>query len=555
MTSHKVLHGSAIVLAITNAITAIGLLLVSGWFIAACALAGLSMTAILFNYVVPAAVIRFLAISRIASGYGEKAVGHSSLLTRLNQIRLRIFSRQLAEQSPNDLRGEAIEHLDQGAQAHANWWLTVFHPNVSNMAIIVGSTVILGWLAPNTLPIWVAMVALNGVVIIWMWLAHDANTKRFYQGQRAARSELEYHLESASLWPLSTHLASAARWKGRSRTWLQHRFIARIIDAISESFLILSSGLAICVLLILGSSSMHGSALLMLPVMLLLAFPDWFGNSTRSIQPATHARAAKAAMVTTTQNSALESNVGSSYTVYLGTPQGQPNAVFEPPISLHLKRFQWHYDGQQSVRFGKSINGRFNAGQMIWLKGGSGSGKSSLLKAMAGLIQSRGNIAINRESLEHLLPRQRLALIHYVPQMPYILSDTIKQNIVLAQPVHARVSDQQRKETQLIVQAEQLTQALEFAGLTWQPHEIQQWVGEAGRPLSGGEMKRVGLARAFLWDAPIWLLDEPFEGLDTASITHIQTQLQAMKNNRLIIIASHIWPHQSEPDITIDLDD
>ena len=89
--------------------------------------------------------------------------------------------------------------------------------------------------------------------------------------------------------------------------------------------------------------------------------------------------------------------------------------------------------------------------------------------------------------------------------------------------------------------ATQLNDVLAKVGLV-QLKDLGEWLGPGGRALSGGERKRLGIARAMLIQSPVWLLDEPFEGLDGAAVSRLVALLQQEAATRLIIIASHVYP-------------
>ena len=208
----------------------------------------------------------------------------------------------------------------------------------------------------------------------------------------------------------------------------------------------------------------------------------------------------------------------------------------EAPFTLTLAHYGWHYSHSNNL----AISASFQTGQLVWLQGSSGSGKSSLLLALAGLMEEQGKASLNHTSLLELSPKQRQEHMHYVEQFPYVLAETLAHNLRLAKP-NATM--------------DQLVEALLFAELDSLSAELHTWVGESGRQLSGGEVKRLGLARAWLKDAPIWLLDEPFEGLDDKCQNQLANKLVQLSQHKLIVVASHLWPKQIPVNQLIDLDE
>ncbi len=517
------LHTCTLLLAVINALAGITLLLLSGWFLAACALAGLSTAALTFNYVVPAAIIRQLALSRIAAGYGEKAVGHHSLLEKLHQLRLSWFGRLLYQQQTPQLRAEQAERLNQSVEDRANAWLSVIHPHLANLAILGAATLMLWHWTPAALPLWAGIVILNLLLLGVLSRAYRGLELQREQSQQQLRSGWEHWLNTATLWLLSPRFGQGEQLTPLNQSWLRCQLRQRRLESSAEALVILGSGAAILALLWTLPQTTYGSALLMLPVILLLAMPDWFGNSIRAIRPAIAAIRAQQQLQTHEVDPKQESHTA------------QPSLM--APYQLILEQFSWRYD--TAVKVDKQLCAQWNSGELIWLQGSSGVGKSSLLLALVGEIEQRGEVSLNAQSFTCWSHKTRQQYLHYVDQFPYVLSASLRENLQLAAP--------EATESQLL-------EALSFAGLDHLHEALEQWVGESGRQLSGGEIKRLGLARAWLRDAPIWLLDEPFEGLDHAMQLLLAQRLQTLANEKLIVVASHLWPDSITVNQTLTLD-
>lgn len=186
--------------------------------------------------------------------------------------------------------------------------------------------------------------------------------------------------------------------------------------------------------------------------------------------------------------------------------------------------------GYGSSLFLKGINLHFEAGVITGITGLSGRGKTSLLQMLPGFTEPLyGSILLNGEvsnsqQRNHL--RNRIA---YVPQQPFLLHDTLLFNITFSQQDH----DEER-----------LQRALRLSGLQSlvdaHPEGIHFIIEEQGRNLSGGQRKRVALARAFYKEAGILLLDEALNELDLPSATLLMLQLrEAAAAGQMIIIVSH----------------
>ena len=182
------------------------------------------------------------------------------------------------------------------------------------------------------------------------------------------------------------------------------------------------------------------------------------------------------------------------------------------------------------------------AGEQVWIRGASGSGKSTLLASLAGDCLSSGNALINNEPCElynNLTYQTRLS---YLPQSPYIFQQSIAANLLLGNP---EASD------------ETLWAALQAVALAdWVkslPNGLTTLLSFQGRNLSGGQRKRLALARLLLRKSPVLLMDEPFDGLDKATIEHICHLLENDDKPDILILVSHVTSPLGENARVIEL--
>lgn len=168
-------------------------------------------------------------------------------------------------------------------------------------------------------------------------------------------------------------------------------------------------------------------------------------------------------------------------------------------------------------------------GQIVGIHGKSGSGKSTLLKLLMRFFQpDAGEIKINQRSLEQINTKDLRDMQSYVTQETCLFHDTIRENIRIAK---ADASDE------AVIEAAKKASIHDFiAGL---PKGYDTNIGELGDHLSGGEKQRIGVARAFLHDAPFMLLDEPTSNLDSLNEGIILKSMKEFKENRTILIVSH----------------
>lgn len=199
-----------------------------------------------------------------------------------------------------------------------------------------------------------------------------------------------------------------------------------------------------------------------------------------------------------------------------------------PPVkSISFTNVNFGYNSSLVL---KNINLHFEAGTITGITGLSGKGKTSLLQMLPGFTEPlSGSILLNESASDIYQRKQLRSRIAYVPQQPFLLHDTLLFNITFSPHNY---------------DAERLQEAIRLSGLQslvdTHPEGIHLIIEEQGRNLSGGQRKRVALARAFYKKASILLLDEALNELDFQSTTLLMFQLrEAAAAGQMIIIVSH----------------
>lgn len=175
------------------------------------------------------------------------------------------------------------------------------------------------------------------------------------------------------------------------------------------------------------------------------------------------------------------------------------------------------------------LNLQLERGMRLAVLGPSGAGKTTLAYLALGLLQpTAGWITFDGQPAERVDPAAWRRRVSWLPQTPSLLAGTIEENLRLASPGCSQ---------------EALRAAARQAGaeafIAAQPDGYDTRVGEAGLRLSAGEVKRIGLARAFLRDAPLWILDEPTALLDADLETYVRDALDALPDGRTLILIAH----------------
>ena len=207
----------------------------------------------------------------------------------------------------------------------------------------------------------------------------------------------------------------------------------------------------------------------------------------------------------------------------LSTVSAQP---MEAVPSIQFDQVSYTYPGE-TVPAVESINLQIQAGQHLALVGASGAGKTTLINLLLGFVRpTSGTITINHD--EPITDYQLLASIAWVPQKPYLFHDTIAANIRLGNP---DATDEE------MIQAAKAAHLHEF--IETLPEKYETIIGESGARLSGGQAQRLALARAFLKNAPILILDEPTSSLDPETEALLEEATRHLMQGRTVITIAH----------------
>jgi ATP-binding cassette, subfamily C, bacterial CydC len=184
------------------------------------------------------------------------------------------------------------------------------------------------------------------------------------------------------------------------------------------------------------------------------------------------------------------------------------------------------------------------AGETVALVGPSGAGKSTTIKLVLRLLHpARGSITIGGHDLERLDETTLRAMIGYVPQDPFLFNTTIRENLRLGRP------DATDAEVEA---AARHAMAWEFiAGL---PDGLDTMVGENANQLSGGQRQRLAIARAFVADRPILILDEPTSHLDVDTEAGLVDAMARLRRGRTTLVVAHRATTTAAADQVVRLD-
>ncbi|MGO1502977.1 MAG: thiol reductant ABC exporter subunit CydC [Marinobacter sp.] len=493
-------------------LSGLGLLALSGWFITETALVGILLAASLpatINLYVPGGGIRFFAVSRTVSRYVERLYNHDTVLRLLSDIRVALF-RKLASAGRSQRReltgAQWLSRLTSDIDALDTLYLRLIAP--AALAALV--TLLMFVLAVVLFDIQIAagIALILGAAFLLATLAAYVRTVKIASRQSDQQESLRIavieHLEGFAeltaagrtgkhgAWLMrQAHQASSEQVKADSRIgWHQagsHLLInLSAVFALWAGFELFRNGL------------ISGPVLVLLPIALLglaevySALPDAFGKLG-----ATQASAARL-------NRDCRDADPTSHSATISLPAD--TALMANDLAVKYP---------EHAPLFTHFNLQVRAGERVGILGQSGSGKSSLADAFSGLLDPSSGSCSS-------LP------CAYLTQKTVLFEDTLRANLLLGSP---NASD-----AELWGILERVELAERFGS---ERDQLDTWLGSAGSKLSGGEARRVALARVLLSPAPVVILDEPFTGVDMATRQRIARQIDSWLEGRTVVSLAH----------------
>jgi ATP-binding cassette subfamily C protein CydC len=514
----------------------VGLLALSGWFLTAMAAAGLGGAAI--NYFTPAAIIRGLAMLRTAGRYGERVITHEATFRLIAQLRVWLYERlePLAPAALEDQHGgELLNRLQKDIDRLDAIWLRILMPM---LIATVAVTLFTGFAARTSglLALVLLALLLTGGLLLPLWvarrsrLAGPALVARTGQLRARVIDGIEGLGELLVFGADARHAENIARVDQALRetqTWLEGPRL--LVDAV-QGMLAQTAVLAALLIAIplLRTGEIIPPELAMLALFALAAFeavaplPAAFG------QIAETAEAARRLFALAEREPPIHE-------------PAQPRPL-PPPDAIRFEGVSLRYAPELPLAL-HEIDLTLPVGSLTLVRGESGAGKSSLIHLLlrfrepsAGRITHAG-IDLRDHAAEDW--RTRIAL---VSQHTELIAGTLRDNLLLGRP---------DADTRQLDAACEQARILDFVRSL--PDGYDTWIGETGMRLSGGQARRIAIARALLRDAPILLLDEPTEGLDLATEREVIAALRPLLEGRTVLLVSHRALDLGTPDQVVTL--
>ncbi|TGG94194.1 thiol reductant ABC exporter subunit CydC [Natronospirillum operosum] len=506
--------------------SAIGLLAVSGWFITATALTGLLLAAgvaATLDIYVPGGAIRAFALSRTVARYLERLYNHDTVLRLLAELRTAAFARltRLDGTRLGRLRAaEWLNRLTADIDTLDNLYLRLLAPplvTAAGIALVAGLIMI--FLPATGL---IIGLGLSCLLLALTWgLARRSRaasaelSARLEQLRVTSIEQLQGLSELTAYGMLERHQVEQQRHEQLLQQ-RQHQVARQIACANGLATVGVQSAVVlslIAALLAFNAGQITGPVAVMLPLA-VMALGEAFALLPKAFG---HWGATVAAAARLNEDTAV--------------PEAGPAATVSVPDRPHirLQQVSLHYPVNPHLPALQAFDLELPFGAQVGLIGPSGSGKSTVAQLLVGLLQpTAGQITVNDTDLSALAEAQWLARIGYLTQQTDLFNESVASNLLLACP---QASDADLWAALHQVGLDTLVQEL--------PRQLDTPVGETGRQFSGGEARRLALARLLLKDPAIVVLDEPFSGLDRFTADGIRQVLAAWLPGKTLLALGH----------------
>ena len=512
----------------------VGLLSLSGWFISAAAFAGLtSASAHLFNFFFPSIGVRIFAFARTLSRYGDRIVSHDATFRILENLRVWFYER-IEPLGPGPLggfrSGDLLNRIVSDIDALDNLSLRVIQPTAAALILSAALPLFLMVFDP-----WIALAAGAGIVAagfgvpavsVRMGTAIGMDMTRRIAGLRTRIVDGLQAAPELIVFGAAERYLDELREENRRLIGDQRRMSQ--IRGFTGALMTLLSGLTVGVVLWLGTAAvsqkdMDGTVLALAAMAALAAFEgviplpaayQFLGRTREAAVRLTDIVRTRAAVA------------------FPEVSERSPRAY---DITFEGVGFRYAADAPPAL---DGVSLHIPEGGRVAVMGDTGAGKTTLVNLLVRFWDpTAGRILIGGEDIRSFSEADLRRRISVVSQQAHLFNASIRDNLKIAR------ENASEADMKTALAAARLLDFVESL-----PEGLDTWIGEGGRELSGGQARRLSVARALLHDAPIWLLDEPTEGLDTVTEAEMMASIYRHTRGKTLILITHrLMPYHMKP--------
>ena len=512
-----------LVLMITGLASSIGLLTTSGWFLAATAIAGLGT---LFNFFYPSASVRGLAIGRTLFRYFEKLVTHDATFRILAKLRVQVFEK-IIPLSPGVLNryrnSDLLNRLVSDVDTLDSLYLRLIAPFITAIFVIIAMCIGLSFVnAPLALGLGVSLLLLVFVIpTVFYQLGKKFGDKLVHSRALYRTQFLEFIQAQAELLLFNAEDKLKDNMAKTEANWQADQQKEANLSGFSIALSLFLNGLIIAAMLWFSSQAEFGNDEYRMAFIALFTFAAL--ASFEILMPLGSAFLHIGQVIASAER-VTDIIEQQPLVTFNGKAEFDQNAT----TLIEAKDLSFTYPERQN-RALENLNLTIQKGKKVAILGKTGSGKSTLLQLLVrNYDANQGELFLAGKPIADYSEDTLRSQFCFLTQRVHVFSDTLRQNLKFASAVN--IAD------------EKMIEVLNQVGLgklLEQEQGLDIWLGDGGRPLSGGEQRRLGLARILLNDAPILLLDEPTEGLDRETERQILRLILAHAENKTLIMVTH----------------
>ena len=512
-----------LVLMITGLASSIGLLTTSGWFLAATAIAGLGT---LFNFFYPSASVRGLAIGRTLFRYFEKLVTHDATFRILAKLRVQVFEK-IIPLSPGVLNryrnSDLLNRLVSDVDTLDSLYLRLIAPFITAIFVILAMCIGLSFVnAPLALGLGASLLLLVFVIpTVFYQLGKKFGDKLVHSRALYRTQFLEFIQAQAELLLFNAEDKLKDNMAKTEANWQADQQKEANLSGFSTALSLFLNGLIIAAMLWFSSQAEFGNDEYRMAFIALFTFAAL--ASFEILMPLGSAFLHIGQVIASAER-VTDIIEQQPLVTFNGKAEFDQNAT----TLIEAKDLSFTYPERQN-RALENLNLTIQKGKKVAILGKTGSGKSTLLQLLVrNYDANQGQLFLAGKPIADYAEDTLRSQFCFLTQRVHVFSDTLRQNLQFASAVN--ISD------------EKMIEVLNQVGLgklLEQEQGLDIWLGDGGRPLSGGEQRRLGLARILLNDAPILLLDEPTEGLDRETERQILRLILAHAENKTLIMVTH----------------
>ncbi|MFN2342413.1 MAG: thiol reductant ABC exporter subunit CydC [Desulfonatronovibrio sp.] len=498
------------------------LLSLAAWFLACMALSGISGA--MFNYHLPAGGIRTLAILRTIGRYSERLISHQATFRLLTWLRVWFFSR-LEPIAPAGIRSihsaDIFSRIKMDIDNLDEFYLRFALPVISSCLVL--SVIFIFILKFSlTMALYLGLIWFMAGCVLPLFTLHLGYLKgkkqiQSFVSMRNNSVDLIRGLEELIVFGQNKDAVQRLKRENQRQSGIQSKF-ARI-EALSEAGMLLLTGLALWGVLaiaipLIENGIISPQNLPMLAVLALLSF--------EGVQQ--FPSAMKAWGRTRASAERLFSIIDQPPVI-----KEPDKKVPEPEIwDIEFKNVTFTYP-DRTLPAHENFSLKIESKEKVGILGPTGSGKSSIVNLLLKFyVYEKGEIFIGGQKINNIDSQRIRSWIGVVAQDAYLFNASIRENLLIANPFS---SDRELYKSLANAELEKFVRSL--------PHGLDTIVGQAGSKLSGGQIRRLSIARTLLKKSRILILDEPTEGLDPETENALWQTLWEIMNQKTVILITH----------------